>query len=236
MTAILAMFGGILAWPWSMIAVIIGFGTFCMILYVNFIRPKLRRRKLRKPARAFFIIPKMIRQCDYAEQEMEEEHKVKQVVLPTNSEIVIHLVYTPRLVFQTKEVAFGCEVLTGDPRKPAPIEYDNPFILQGRNRVVPGPDNADYIDIDGNYHATQDKTWSVGTDRAYAFKMRTSGPGTYKAITTFSGDEREGKADDLTIRIEDYPKTPMRCVLCKHWRRPCYRHGIQPKPRREGPL
>ena len=66
-------------------------------------------------------------------------------------------------------------------------------------------------------------------DRSYAFKVRTHGPGVYRACTAFVGDDKEGRAY-LTIRVEEHPHTKMRCVIRKHRGKPCSR-GIAPKDR-----
>lgn len=229
MAAAVAMLSSLSAWPWSMVASIIGFCTLCMVFYVNFVRPRLRLRKLSYPAHAYFVVPNIERECGYAKQDAEDEHLIKVAVLPTNSEVTVHLAYRPRMAFQTKEVSFGCEVSSGDRKKPVPFEYDNPFVQEGRRRIVPGPETADYLDIFGQYHSSQDKTWSVGTDRSYAFKVRTYGPGVYRACTAFVGDDKEGRAY-LTIRVEEHPHTKMRCVIRKHRGKPCSR-GIAPKDR-----
>ena len=81
------MLSSLSAWPWSMVASIIGFCTLCMVFYVNFVRPRLRLRKLSYPAHAYFVVPNIERECGYAKQDAEDEHLIKVAVLPTNSEV-----------------------------------------------------------------------------------------------------------------------------------------------------
>jgi hypothetical protein len=211
-----------------MISAFLASAVLATAVHVNFVRPWRRRRKLRSPVDAFFVVPRLGRDCEYAAQD-SEDHDLKEIVLPPNAEIIIHLIYKPRLSLHTTETYFGCDPIKAAGQKPLPIEFDNPFILEGRRRrVVPGPHTDDYRDALGYYHVVENKAWSVGVTRALAFKVRTGDVGVYKAMTYFAGEEVMGSAK-LMMRVEEGPRTSMRCVRPEHRRLPCAR-GMPPKP------
>jgi hypothetical protein len=199
-------------WPWPMIATFVGVATLGAVLHVNFIRPIRRRRKLRQPVKSLFVIPaRRHHGCDFASQN-EDEHLLKTVVLPANSEIIVDLRFEPRVFFTNAEIVVGCE---GDPSTvPHGTEYFNRFIEAGEGKqIVPGSGNLHYIDKHGFYHVRETpRQWSRGTFRAMAFKFKTQKPGKYQLDIYFMGDEVEGKSTNLQITVEDRPTTIMHCT------------------------
>jgi hypothetical protein len=224
MASVSALIASSSAWPWSMRSAGIASAILAVTLWINFMRPWRRRRKLRFPVNAFFIIPAVGRECAYAEQD-SEEHYIREIVLPANCEMTVHLVYKPRFAFHTTDVYFGCEDVKSGAKKPRPIEYDNPFIERGRQHVIPGRENNHFLDIHGYYHIVEEKTWS--DDRAFAFKMEIGASGVYKAIAYFAAEEAKGSAE-LSIRVEGVPKTSMHCINPAHKRKACSR-GMSPR-------
>jgi hypothetical protein len=208
-----------------MFSTVIGGSALGVIIFANIYRPRRRRRQLREPVDAFFVIcAGFERLCDYAQQD-DEEHVTKTLVLPANTEIIADLVFKPRLSFRTTDVYFGCDGPSD--KKPLALEYVNSFIKIGaRSRIIPGPNTAHYVDIYDYYHAVEEKGWSLGSDMSYAIKIRTRAPGIYVARAFFAGDEVEGKAE-LLIQVEVSPRTPMKCVKPAHRWKSCS-HGITP--------
>jgi hypothetical protein len=84
-------------WPWSMISAVVAMIALAVIVQVNMVRPRLRRRRLRRPAEMWFIITKKTQHdCDFAIQD-DQEHLVKTIVVQQDREVVIDFKYTPRL-------------------------------------------------------------------------------------------------------------------------------------------
>lgn len=184
--------------------------------YAEVLAPKLRRKKrlkaLTTPADAFFLITSTKhRKIDFAVQD-SEEHLVKELVLPSHAESKIEILLRPRVFFRTSEISFGCHGNREMGDKPCAIEYFNPFIVKGIGRsAIPDTDPGHIIDHNDYYHLVRDMHWSVGTDRIVGFKVLTKGRGVHKAEVVFGGEEVEGQSE-LTIRVEDEPKTFMKCV------------------------
>src|SRR5579864_2445127 len=149
MTAAIA--SAITTWPWSMISAFAAVIALGVLIHINFVRPNVRRRRLKKPVKAVFLIPSKIqRDCDFVLQD-ERTHLVKSIIVPPNHDIIIDLRFEPRMFFTTSEVAIGCD---GDISKiPYVTEYHNEFIKQGEGKiVVPGPGNRHYVDWHIFYH------------------------------------------------------------------------------------
>jgi hypothetical protein len=196
--------------PWPMIAAVAGVVTLIFVAWVNFGRPFRRRRKLKKPVIAEFVVPSAKHHaCDFAEQDNRE--------------------HTPRLNFESTEISMGC---VGAIHKiPYATEYFNQFIKEGAGQQIkPGPGNRHYLDKHNYYHIRDNnpRRWTVGGCLSVALKIKTSGPGRYPVEVHLPGDEIEGKVDDLMIVVEDNPTTLMPCTDKQHRRAPC-KHGIKPR-------
>jgi hypothetical protein len=215
-------------WPWPIISAFVALVALAVIVHVNILRPRLRRRRLKMPAHAWFVVPsKRHHGCDFAGQD-HDEHILKTIVLPLNSEMTIDFRFKPRLFFHNSEIVIGCE---GD-TAPKAKEYFNRFVAEGEGKhIIPGPGNRHYIDKHGFYHYRESaatRQWSRETFGAMAFKFRTGTRGRYTVDIYFLGDEVEGKNSELTVVVEDDPQTVMRCTDRKHKRLLCATKGITP--------
>jgi hypothetical protein len=221
--------GAISTWPWSMVSAFAAIAGLGILVYVNFLRPLLRRQKLKEPVEAHFLIPaKKHHGCDFARQD-EEEHVTKSITLPSNRDVIVDLRFKPRIFFSSSEIGLGCEGNRED--IPYAFEYFNRFIEDGDGqRVTPGPGNRHYVDKHHYYHLREStRYWSRGTSVSFAFNFRTHAPGRYPLMVSFIGDEIEGNNYELMIIVEDNPQSIIRCVDAGHRNRSCAR-GIQPIP------
>src|SRR5437764_642506 len=110
--------------PWTMVATIVsmcslvvGLVTCFVVLNVNIFRPRRRKKSLKAPVDAFFIIPaKRHHTCGYAAQDEDiEGHLIREVTLPSNSETLVDLVLKVQTHFSFTELIIGCD---GDSGKP----------------------------------------------------------------------------------------------------------------------
>ena len=223
---------GLMAWPWSMIGVLLTAITWpitlAFIIYYNR-RPERRRKKLKFPGETHFVVPAIqYHNCSYAPQN-EHERLLKNIVLPAHAEVIIDFCVNPAIDLDTSQVILGCEGKTSE--KPYAFEVLNRFVEKGNRRTArPGNPNCDdYLDKYHYYHLVERTQWSEGTVRALGFKFKTGRPGIYKLRIFFTGDAIEGSADDLKIHVEDDPVTRMYCVVDQHRSMNCVA-GLAPRP------
>ena len=225
-TAAMRAISGILvtvgAWPWPMIGAFLAAGSLLLIGHTQIVRPWLRRRKLKRPFRAHFLITPPNRfPLKYVLQD-DDEHYVKELVVPPNSEIPIQIVLEPRLSFMQHEIYFGCDESLADEKKPRATEYFVPFVREGV-RGHGKPDAAHpghYTDYNGFYHVRENFLYTKDC-RVIGFKLQTGATGIYPAqIYTVTEDVR-GKVD-LVIRVEQPARTKMRCTRKEHRIRGCF--------------
>jgi hypothetical protein len=221
-------------WPWPTIGKVatIGLGalTLAIVFYVNIVRPRRRRRRLKNPFDVYFVIPpNEHHECEYAIQD-NEEHFVKKITLPAYSETIVDFSLQPRMFFSCTEIYIGCD---DNPlgKKPYATQYNNRFIKEGEGKVVkPGPGSSHYIDKHHLYHATPwPRAFSVGMHFSAAFTIRTNEPGIYVLSLYFPGDEVRGVVDDLILDVEERPETTMRCLRPEHRRKACAKRNIKPR-------
>lgn len=118
-------------------------------------------------------------------------HLVKEIAVPSHSEVAIEIVLFPQLRFVQQEIYFGCEQ-GGVAEKPCPFEYFSSFVRQGiRGTGKPDKDHPDHY---------------IG------FKVETKKSGIYPTQVFVVEDEARGKTTGLTIKVEDRPSTKMRCT------------------------
>jgi hypothetical protein len=201
-------------------AVIVLFISVC----TEVIAPLWRKRKLKYPCEAYFSIWEEAHgDLPYVVQD-DAGHRVKELVLPSYSEVVVEVTYSPRIPFNVVETVFGCE---GDAdEKPLPQKRIRSFLVKGGDeQLSPGIDKTETIDRKGNYHmrATYAPR-SYGSWYVMAFVINTRKPGVYKTFLGFITDQMDATANPLVMRVEDTPRTRMRCSL--HWH--CY---IKPQGR-----
>ena len=156
---------------------------------------------------------------NYVRQD-DDEHYVKELVVPQNSEIPVQIVLEPKLSFMQHEIYFGCDESLADEQKPRATEYFVPFVREGvRGRGKPDAAHpGHYTDYNGFYHVRENFLYTKDC-RVIGFKLQTGATGIYPAqIYTVTEDVR-GQAD-LVIRVEEPARTKMRCRLKRHrWRR-----------------
>jgi hypothetical protein len=221
-----------LTWPWPIISVVVALFTWTVtvltIIYYNS-RPERRERKLKiGAATTSFIIPSSKHHdCSFAKQD-ELSHEVKQIVVPSHSEVIVDLIIKPLLDFNTTQVYFGFEGNEND--RPKVLEYCNRFIVKGHRRhVIPGKGQyEDYTDKYHYYHAVESIQWSKDDVKAMGFKIKTRRPGRYQAKMTLIGDVVACALMELTVRVETEPQHRMVCVTPEHMSRNCA-VGIDPR-------
>jgi hypothetical protein len=109
MVGIAAMIGALATWPWSMVSAFAAIAALGVVAHVNILRPLLRRKKMKKPVKALCVIPSTRHhECDFADQDAEE-HLVRTITLPSDSEAIVDFWFQPRLFFSTNEINLGCE-------------------------------------------------------------------------------------------------------------------------------
>jgi len=221
MAAIAAALAAIAAWPWAMFSTVFGGAVFLMVLHTQFIRPWRRRRKLRHPFKAHFVITARNRfELSYAQQD-DKDHIVKELVVPPNAKIPVQILLEPKVSFMEREIYFGCEESLADEGKPQATEYFVPFVREGVRRS--GKPDAQhpghYTDYHGFYHVRQDYLYTNDA-RIVGFMLETKSTGTYPAQVYTVGDEVRGRAD-LTIKVEQPVQTKMRCESKTHRKRGC---------------
>jgi hypothetical protein len=144
-------------WPWPIASAIFSATALVLIGYVQIFRPWRRRRKLKRPFRAYFLITSLGRfPLNYVLQD-DQEHFVKELVVPSNSEIPIQIVLEPKLSFMQHELYFGCDESLADEKKPRATEWFVPFVRDGVRRS--GKPDAEhpghYTDYNGFYHVRE---------------------------------------------------------------------------------
>lgn len=118
-------------------------------IYAEFFARRKREAKrldaLKHPADAYFVIHKRAAHTiDWAEQD-EADHYLKEITLPSNSEITVDIAIHPLTHFNSSAILFGCQDSTNLDGKPYAIRQENHFILEGADKICePGkhPDHA----------------------------------------------------------------------------------------------
>lgn len=204
-------------WPWAMIGACIAGVVLLVTLWVNLVRPWRHRRALRYPCNAFFNIREL--QGGNLNHFVRDDsaHRVKELVLPSNSVVEIEIAYEPTVNFHAVNTVF---VIDGDPDcKPVAVERHTRFIAErtGKARWIPSVDESEFIDVEGNYHyRSRAQPRSIGSYYTTGLRLQTKKAGIYKVWLEFLTNDVYGSANDLEIRVEDKPHTRMRCVL--HWK------------------
>src|SRR5690242_17998632 len=86
-------------WPWPIISALCSAAALILLAYIQIGRIWIRRLRLLRPFRAYFLIPRHEEfALDYAVQD-NRAHFVKELILPPNSEVAIQIVLEPRLSF-----------------------------------------------------------------------------------------------------------------------------------------
>ena len=132
MAAISEVWATIQTWQWPMISAFFSAAALFLIWYTQIGRPWRRRRKLKRPFKAYFLITSVNRfPLSYVLQDEKTEHLVKELTVPPNSEIPIQILLKPRLSFLEREIYFGCDESLVAENKPRATEWFVPFVTQG---------------------------------------------------------------------------------------------------------
>jgi hypothetical protein len=203
------------------VSVLLGATTLFLVWYTQIFRPWRKRRQLRRPFDAYFLIPSADQfALDYAQQN-NRAHYVRKLVVPPHKEIPIQIVLEPRLSFMQRELYFGCGEHLADEEKPRATEWFVPFVREGiRKSGKPDAEHpGHYTDTNGFYHVREDYLYTSDT-RVIGFKLLTGRPGTFQAQVYTVTDDVRGQAD-LKIKVQGPPKTKMRCHRKWHRIRLC---------------
>ncbi len=210
------LWAAIQTWPWAIIFSAASF--FAGVAYIQILRPWHRRRRLRRPFDAYFVITTPGRfRMGYVVQD-DKEHFVKQLVVPAHSEVSVQIALDPRLSFLQRELYFGCDESLEDEDKPRATEWFVPFVREGaRGSGKPGKDHpGHYTDYNGFYHVREDYLYTKDV-RVIGYKLRTGRTGIFPVQIYVQTDDVRGEAE-LSLRVEGPPTTRMRCVGRGHRR------------------
>jgi hypothetical protein len=218
--------------PWTIGGAIAAIVAAVVIIYSSgyefIFTPWRRRRKLRKPCKAWFLIPASNqRHISYAVQD-HSEHRVEELTLRANHEIEIEFLYEPQVTSEISEIYFGCEAQDNLSIEAKPLinAYCNRFIERGTSEENPEthPD-TNYTDHHKFYHIKKPKVIARNECYSVGCKIQTRQAGRYEFKLFLVGEEVGHTRNRLFIRVEDTPTTRMRCALGKHRWSGCF---IQP--------
>jgi hypothetical protein len=207
-----AVMSTVATWPWPVISALFGAAAFFVVVYTQIVRPWIRRRRLKHPCRVYFAIPPL--QHTKLEHILQDDrgHEVAEIVLPSHKIVEVELIVCPIIAFHDGGISFGCD--GSDEDKPVVVERFDRLVKIGKSRWVPGEDDGYAIDRHGYIQIVTNRGRTKGSRIPLGFKLQTGRPGKYLAHIFFFTEEEVGKAT-LTIRVEERPKTPMRCKA--HW-------------------
>jgi hypothetical protein len=207
--------------PWAIVgaiaAVIAAIVVILSSVYEFIIEPIWRRRKLKRPCWAVFVISAAKkRPVRYVIQDTHE-HLVTELTLPSNSEVEVEVEYSSSITFDVSEIYFGC---VGDMEaKPTITSIVFLFYKSGAPEESPGT-HPGYNKIDEYefYHIARPKHIARNEQYVLGFKMQTRKAGVYKFQLHFISETVGRPKNDLFIRVEDEPTTKMRCVSHRKYR------------------
>jgi hypothetical protein len=199
--------------PWAIAGAIASVAVLALYIFVEFIKPAWRRRRLRTPCDVSFSIPPMRGgHCEYAVLD-DEPHAVKEMTVPPNAELPIEFRLVPHLNFFESEFAFGCDSDKNLDKKPFATGYVNYFIDRGKKVATPEDDESHYIDRHQYYHIRRVRQRAVGQHFVVGLIIKTRDVGIYKAEVWLTTEEGQGIHQDLTMRVEKPQKTLMKCIM-----------------------
>lgn len=200
---------------WGSLASII---VLLILVYVEWIRPRLRDRKLKWPVKGHFTI----RQTPDSDI---EPHHVQTLVLRSHSATEIEIGIHARTVFHAREVIFGFK--GNRDAKPVVTGRARQFVKSGNL-----PDQTYYVDHADWCHAVIDRDFNRGTHIVMGFAVQTRQPGRYEVQLSFVTDEIEGNYERLAVLVEDDPQTIMSCHAKEHTRGCTIDPATLPQPHR----
>jgi hypothetical protein len=162
--------------------------------------------------------------CEYAAQGDDDEHLLKELTLPPNSEVVVDFVIDFKTPISYSELSIECQGPLET--KPYAVKYFNRFIELGdEQEIVPGHGTRHYLDKHKVYHARGDRTFPPARI-SVAFIIKTRAIGTFPVRFSFPTDEIVGSVGGLFITVEESQTHSMRCFDPTHRERACATHGI----------
>jgi hypothetical protein len=175
----------------------------------EFVLPILRNRRLRTPVTAHFVITSMDRfNLGYAIQD-DIEHFTKELVLPSHTDdVFLHFILIARDSFEQNNFELSFE--ENRDSKPLIKYWFLPFVKVGTKEKKPGEAPGHYIDYHDNYHIDETRHRAKKQTIVYGFRITTRDPGIYTMKTGITADGIDGSTT-LIVRVEDKPRTPMRC-------------------------
>jgi hypothetical protein len=192
--------------PYTITAAVAGVAALAILVWLEFIKPRLRERRLKSPCDLRFVVRRhQHANLPYLLQD-DDDHAVHELVLPSNSSVEIEVGFIPKVPFFLEQIILGCE---GDPdQKPYITEAMDRF-TEGQKRWRPG-EGGHSRDIHKHWHTLRNSACPVGTHRVSSYQIQTRGAGVYRFQVAFVTNEIEGNGD-LSIRVEDKPLTRMQC-------------------------
>jgi len=198
-------------------------------VYEFMIRPWWRRRTLRQPCKAWFLVASTNqRKISYAVQD-SREHYVEELTLASNSEYEIEFLYVPSITFVASEIYFGFNKQDDRDLDTKPIinSFCNRFIERGASEESPETHpETNYADHHKFYHIRKPRTIARKEPYSIGCKIQTRQAGRYEFNLVFASEEVGQPTNKLFVRVEDNPTTKMKCIFPKH--RKCF---VQPARR-----
>ncbi|MCP4409274.1 MAG: hypothetical protein GY807_16280 [Gammaproteobacteria bacterium] len=169
---------------------VISFTVASMIAWINFVRPWLRNRKLKKPFE--------IRFKDGSNRDSPETDELS---VAANSEVKINFRIRPNVHHVVHELILNIQGPSDE--KPLVRSFINTFVREGKATASPETDDSHYIDYNHNYHMMRHREYTKGNSYAVGYVIKTRNPGQYpvlfKAMT--EGGDSESK-NQLTLIVE----------------------------------
>jgi hypothetical protein len=195
-------------------------------VYEFIIGPRWRRRTLRRPCKAWFLIASTNqRTISHAVQD-SREHYVEELTLASNSEYEIEFLYVPSITFVVSEIYFGFNKQDDRDLDTKPIikSFCNHFIERGTHEESPETHpETNYADHHKFYHIRKPRNIARREPYSIGCKIQTRQAGKYEFNLVFAGEEVGQPKNKLFVRVEDNPTTRMKCIFPKH--RKCF---VQP--------
>jgi hypothetical protein len=161
--------------PWSItgaVAAIIGAVMVIVFGVYEFVwQPMRRRRRLKRPVKAWFHIPSLTqRRISYAAQD-NRPHFVEELILAANSVTEVEFLFIPSLTFLSSEIYFGCD--DGDVTK-RPIIQSYRILFLERGIAEESPEThpeTNWADEHKLYHQKKSRTFTRKETYSYGCKI-----------------------------------------------------------------
>ena len=173
-----------------LVGALLSAATLCVVVYINFVKPKLRIWHLSQPIRAFFVID--------VNDKQEETYKLE---LPAYSEQAVQLRLEPLANFRCDVLKFG---FYGDEAtRPNPVSVLNTFIKKGpRREESPDTNFSHYIDDKDCYVIQAPREYTLNNNVAIGYVVKTQSPGRFKVKLLLATESGEGRGlMDLFVTV-----------------------------------